>query len=771
MAAAPNDAPDDAADDAARAAPRLPAAAPASGAHAWNALSWLTATMVLAVLVPTLLFTAAALALRAQELEQARSQIDGAVAIAAEHASKVFEVNAALLGRLADALGNDSDEALRAREESLHRQMQHMAEGLPQLQGLFVLGADGRLVATNVAFPAPRNIDFTDRPFYRHHRIGGVQPFVSDVLTSRTTGETFFDLSVRREGPGGRFAGALSSSLKPQYFAALYSALPGAGAGLNVALVRSDGAVLAGWPHMPQARDLPGNGASAPVAPEALPPYSASAAGAASASRAADTPEEMSRLFASRPLPGVPVRVVAWMERDAALASWRRSLALLAALAFPTAIALVGVAFVARRRTLRSLAMARELHARSARERQIEETLRQAQKLEAMGRLTGGVAHDFNNLLMIVSNNLYLMRRMQPQPATDGAPIAAIERAVTAGTRLTRQLLSFSRSQPLRPEVVDLGQRMPEIVELLAPALGSSITVTTQVEPGAAPIRADAAELELAMVNLALNARDAMPEGGRLHVQVRNAAAGTVAGIDGPAVVIAVTDNGSGIAPHDIGRVFEPFFTTKALGRGTGLGLAQVYGFCRRAGGTATIASGAGTGAGSGGGRGTTVRMAFPAARAGAADADGAAAAGAGGTAAALPSLEGVRALLVEDNDDVATATGDVLASMGCVVRRVDGADAAMARLAAIGDDYDVVITDMVMPGSMDGIELAQRLRQRHPQLPVLLMSGYTDSLERATALGLHVLPKPCDPPVIAAAVAAAIAQRRPSASVRQGKP
>ncbi len=712
----------------------VPETEPALAGPPRDALYWLHLTMVLAGVVPALLFGVAAYALRQQALGQARAQVDGAVAIAAEHASKVFEINAALLARVAEALDEDDDAALLAREASLHVQMRRIAADLPQLQGLFVIGADGRLVATNRSFPAPHGIDFNDRTFFRHHREGGPQPYLSEVLTSRTTGEAFFDLSVRRER-AGRFGGTLSSSLLPRYFAEFYAQLPGGDSGLKVALLRTDGMLLAGWPRSPIPHDLPPQGTPAGGPSEGLPAAVLEAA-LRTARGVGPSARDEPTLVAARALDRVPVRVVAWMQRDDALASWRRALALLATLAFPTAIALVYVAFLARQRTLLGGEMARRLEAEAQARARIEETLRQAQKLEAMGRLTGGVAHDFNNLLTIVSNNLYLLRRAEPRHADDGR-LAAIERAVKAGTQLTRQLLSFSRRQPLRPEVIALPDRLPPIVELLRPALGGTVTVHSAVEPQVAPIEVDAAELELAMVNLALNARDAMPAGGTIRIEARNARPGEAEGVEGPAVVVAMSDSGTGIAPELLERVFEPFFTTKPVGQGTGLGLSQVYGFCRRAGGTASVDSQPG--------RGTTVRLVFPAARAAATAAEAT-------SPTAGDAFQGLRVLLVEDNPEVAAATQGVLASMGCVVTS-EGPEAALRRLAR--QDFDLLLTDVVMPG-MDGIELAARVRAAHPRLPVVLMSGYSHSLERAAGLGLQVLPKPCSPETLADAVRAA---------------
>jgi nitrogen-specific signal transduction histidine kinase/CheY-like chemotaxis protein len=404
-------------------------------------------------------------------------------------------------------------------------------------------------------------------------------------------------------------------------------------------------------------------------------------------------------------------------------------------------------------RTRRVMQFSHELMEQTTTRRRLEESLLQAQKLEAMGRLTGGVAHDFNNLLMTISNNLYLLKRLTPA-AADSSQLAAIDRAVVAGTKLTRQLLSFSRRQVLVAERVDLAQRLPLIIDMLKPTLGSAVRIEVAVDAGLPAIEVDAAELELALLNLALNARDAMPKGGCLRITATawRAEDGPAAGRDG--VCVAVADTGSGITPALQARVFEPFFTTKPVGQGTGLGLAQVYGFCQRAGGAAYLESRPG--------EGTTVRLCFPAARSNLASP-------AAGPAESHDPLIGIHVLLAEDNPGVAGATAEVLDSMGCKVEHVDSADAALDRIASATGRIDVLISDVVMPGALDGIDLAMRARALQPSLAVIVMSGYSASLERAAGLQLELLPKPCAPPTLAAAILAALDRVRAPAAEAAG--
>jgi signal transduction histidine kinase len=691
-----------------------------------STLRWLRAAGWLAAMLPLVMFIAAAAYLYRVDVQRARLAVERVARVAEEHAQKVFETNIALIRRALDLLGDRPTPELLADEARLHEALKRMTEGLTQLQGIYAMDGAGTMIATNRAFPAPHQIDFSDREFFKHHRAGGAQPYVSEYLTSRTTGEPFFDISMRRTAPDGHFGGAVSTSLRPDYFHDFYRQFVGDDNQVGVALVRVDGAVLASWPDPPTASDT-GGGTRWTVK------------GDAQVARQ-KVPGGGDGFLADRAIPGYGVRVVAWMPWSAVLAPWFGQIALLAGLMLPIAAGLVFLTRVAEQKTRRSLEAYEELRLESGRRQRVEDVLRQAQKLEAVGRLTGGVAHDFNNLLTIVHTNAYLLKR-GPHGLADNAQLAAIGRAVETGTRLTRQLLSFSRAQPLRPETIALQRHLPAALEIIKTAVGSRIRVHCDVHPSCAPVRVDTAELELALLNVCINAKDAMPEGGDLYVAARNATLGELPGHDGTFVVIEVRDVGSGIPPDVVEHVFEPFYTTKPVGQGTGLGLSQVYGFCVSTGGTAMVASRLG--------EGTTVRMFVPAASEPALDDEDA-------RPAAAETLDGVRVLLVEDNDEVAEATAAALGASGARVTRAVDADDARRKLAAT-DDVDVVLTDIVMPGSMSGIQLAKQLLAERPGLPVVLTSGYSEQTSEAVALGLDVVAKPASPQTLAAAIAARV--------------
>jgi signal transduction histidine kinase/ActR/RegA family two-component response regulator len=379
-----------------------------------------------------------------------------------------------------------------------------------------------------------------------------------------------------------------------------------------------------------------------------------------------------------------------------------------------------------------------------------EAALRQAQRMEAIGQLTGGIAHDFNNLLMVVSSNAELLRRYALDERALGR-VAAILQATARGERLTRQLLAFSRRQMLRPEILDLRQVMREAADMLSRSLRADIALAIDVAEDLRPVAVDRAELELALLNIGVNARDAMPNGGTLRLVARNVSLGADdpagPGLEGDFVALTLSDTGSGMAPEVAAQAFEPFFTTKEVGQGSGLGLSQVYGFAKQSGGTATIASEHG--------KGTSVTMLLPVA-------SGRARAAAKTDAAEAPSTgtPPVRILLVEDNDEVASATASMLRELGCHTTEAKDGPSALALLEH-EPGIELVMSDIVMPGAMNGLELARVLRERRPDLSVLLATGYSQYGREVAAEGFALLEKPYRLDSLARAIEAAVAAKR----------
>lgn len=336
---------------------------------------------------------------------------------------------------------------------------------------------------------------------------------------------------------------------------------------------------------------------------------------------------------------------------------------------------------------------------------QIQKQLAESQKLDALGQLTGGVAHDFNNLLMVINGGIHTLKKGIGDDAKLQRAANAIETATRRGAALTSQLLTFARRQNVNPQQIDVAERIEAVREVLATGVGGAVNLSFDTGRATWPITVDAAEFETALVNLVINARDAMPEGGTITIGAHNLAIRGEAGA-GDYVAISITDTGTGIAPDLLDKVFEPFFTTKPIGKGTGLGLSQVHGFAHQAGGTVKVESELG--------KGTTVTVLLPREQVypqadqseTVTEADGS------GTV-----------LLVEDNPDVATASTVLLEQLGYVVRCVSDAEAALRELEQ--GDIDLVFSDIVMPGKMDGLGLARHLKEIRPELPVLLATGY----------------------------------------------
>ena len=351
---------------------------------------------------------------------------------------------------------------------------------------------------------------------------------------------------------------------------------------------------------------------------------------------------------------------------------------------------------------------------------QSEAVLREAQKMQAIGQLTGGIAHDFNNLLTVIMGNLELARaKLDPQ-----SPIVAnLERSLWAAQRggtLTGQLLAFARKQPLTPAPIDLSAGLPELVPLLRRTLGEHIDVRFVDSAGLWPAMADPAQLESAVLNLALNARDAMPGGGRLTIELANKVLDTnyarahAEVVAGDYVMVAVSDTGHGMTADIVARVFEPFFTTKTEGRGTGLGLAMVFGFVKQSGGHVNIYSEPG--------EGTSVKLYLPRAVGGAVSN-----VQRSGTPADLPHGSAT-ILVVEDEAGVREIAVAILRSLGYHVLDAPDGDQGLLLFGAHATEIDLLLTDVVLPGKVRGRELAERITAIRPEVKVLFMSGYTEN-------------------------------------------
>ncbi len=362
-----------------------------------------------------------------------------------------------------------------------------------------------------------------------------------------------------------------------------------------------------------------------------------------------------------------------------------------------------------------------------------EAALRQAQKLEAIGQLTGGVAHDFNNLLTIMRSSLHFIQRPGLDETRRERYLKTMADSIDRGAKLTGQLLAFARRQALSPEVLEAGSRLETIADMLDTATGARVRISLELPQQPCHILADLAQLETAIINLVINGRDAMTNGGILRLRLESdrelPGARTQVSHQGPYAAISVIDTGVGIAPELLDRIFDPFFTTKATGQGTGLGLSQVFGFAKQSGGEVQVASQVG--------HGTIFTLYLPQVEAPARPARELRPE----AACQLPNRPR-RVLVVEDNPDIGNFTVQMLEEHGYQISLARSAEQAIAQLEREPAAFEAVFSDIVMPG-MSGLDLARRLRRKLPQLPLILTSGYSEAIVEGGLEGCTFVSKP----------------------------
>ncbi len=548
------------------------------------AIRLLKLMMVASLVLPAVLFAFAATVSYRNFERVADERIDRSLDILHEHALKVLQTIERTFAEIDEIVRGMSDDDIRRNEVMLHARLKRIDDALPQVQGIAIMDRDGHPLVSSNTLPVPKDRNFSDRDYFKAQAATNAGTYVSSMHAPRMDGlgTYFFSLSQRRRSDDGTFVGIISIAVLPNYFEDFYAKMGGT-EGSYFGLARADGGFLARFP-VPKNRLLK------------LDQHSQFRVGVARGlDRDIFTVEAqldgIARRIGYRKLTGFPIYVLAGEERSAIVHEWFSYMSSHLVFGLPATAFLFAGLGLALRRT-------RRLYDEADRREAAEGALRQSQRLEAIGQLTGGVAHDFNNLLMIISGSVQRLRA----ELTDKKHARLLEMIGTAtqrGESLTRQLLSYSRQQTLTPQVIDLSQRLPLLRELLLRSLGGDIEIKVEVPDGVCAIRVDPGEFELAILNLAVNAKDAMPSGGTLSIRAKAVTLkgeATEEGLSGEFVAIRVADTGHGIPPEVLTRVFEPFFTTKEVGKGTGLGLSQVYGFAKQSGGTATISSSEGHG-------------------------------------------------------------------------------------------------------------------------------------------------------------------------------
>ncbi|HYD64202.1 ATP-binding protein [Azospirillum sp.] len=703
-----------------------------SGAAAGDPARSVWAFVAAAVAVPLLFF--ALIGWRAYDaaLADLERRADATATLLHQHATRQFKsyaFTASLVEDRAFALGWPDP----AGTQALLQFARHLVANADQVAAIRLIDAAGHVATTGEVTPTPD-------PTGAEREIvdalaAGAPATVGSAYRMPVSGREVFDVARRHATPDGRFNGVVLLSAPVSALGDFYNSVsPRPGDAL--ALIRADGQMVLRHPRVDAP--LPRLEHGLPDAIRTAPDQGRY--------RYAGIADGVERVYAYRRLADFPVYVAYGADVAQVWAAWWNEMMVPTAVTAAAMLLLLSVAHLERRRALAERRMLARLHDEMGRRAKAEATLRHTQRLEMLGQIVGGIAHDFNNLLTVVTTNLYLAGTRTEDNAWQPFVTVASEAAFRGG-QLTRQLLSFARQQQLDPEVFDLNDCLDRLATgMLRQSLRGDIRIERDGEPGLWPIEADRGQLELAVLNLAINARDAMPKGGVLRLVTRNLHCAdpftSPTGQAGDFVALRVEDTGAGIPPEVIERVFEPFFTTKEVGKGTGLGLSMVYGFAQQSGGTARIDSRPGAG--------TTVTLLLPRALPHAlADAP---AGTAPDGAVARPAGRG-RVLMVEDSPEIAATVAMLLDEMGFSVLHVASAADALDTLAQHRRGFDCVFTDIVMPGGMNGVELAREIRRRYPDMPVLLATGYSDAANAATEEGFRVLRKPYDPKTLAEAL------------------
>ena len=672
--------------------------------------------ILISVLLPGVLFALAGWQNRREVLREAETRVDKTVRILHEHAIKVFETHRLAMDQVNERL-RTIDWTNEAERSSLHELLRNLQVNLHQIATITITDADGRMRASSRTYPATPDVSFADRDWYQALKERKFERlFVSRSYVGRQSGQSVFNVADRVVSPDGSFQGAIAISVDRSYFEGFYGSVEPE-LHHNVFLVREDGTYLARVPQTDQAV-IP------PDAPFMLAVQRGSNMGMFEAKSRIDSVERLLGYVKANPY---PVFVAFGVSKQSVLAEWRGHLFIYGVIALLSSLALLGVSGLAIREANRERLASRrwqeaaaQVRAETAQRELTEEQLRQSQKMEAVGRLTGGVAHDFNNLLTVITGSLDILRRHLS--SADERSLKLVNNALEGANRaatLTHRLLAFSRQQPLEPRALDANKLMGGMSEMLGRTLSENIAIETVLAGGLWRTFADPNQLESAILNLAVNARDAMPDGGKLTIETANAhldeayAAIHTDVKAGQYVLIAVCDTGAGMPPDVAARAFDPFFTTKAVGRGTGLGLSQVYGFAKQSGGHVAIYSELG--------QGTTIKLYLPRIRQGEE-------ASRIVEAVAEPSLAvatGETILVVEDEEIVRRFTSAALREAGYeVVEAADGP--AGIELVRSRPAISLLFTDVVLAGPINGRHVADEALKLRPDLKVLFTTGYT---------------------------------------------
>lgn len=645
--------------------------------------------------------------------EEAGLSVERATTIAKEHAEKVFDLDTALIRQVQYSLADMTEEDIHREQRLIHNQLRSMISDLPQIKSVTVIGKNGDVLVHSRDYPAT-SLSVADREYFITLK-QGQKKSISAVVTGRQSKKPVFADSAARRSESGDFLGGIVVSLDPDYFLNFYKEMLPIGQYQSLSLVRTDGDILVRYPKetnevskvtlsspfMRGIRDNPFVGTVTDISPLG----------------------GQKKIISYRRLANQDVYVVSARALSYLLSEWIAYIALVGGLLLvPTGI-LCGIIIFAIRRVRDQKIAWQHWRQELALRHKAESDLLESQKLDALGKLLGRVAHDFNNCLMVVTTGLQIIR-LKRIPGLE-TQLEAIERSVKNGEQLTRQLLGVSRRQPMKPELLSLQAKLPEWQSLLSNAV-KPLLCNIEIDSNIWPICVDHVEIQLALINVLLNARDASALDGSITLTTANVHKQRAGPEPDRYVCISVSDKGCGMSDEIRRQAFNPLFTTKEAGKGTGLGLTQVQNFAKVAGGYALIESTEGVG--------TTVSIFLPVAEEDTPEQSP-------DVTEKLRPLRPLNILLVEDNTDVAGGIVALLEADGHSIKHLTNALDAERFLS--DKQVDAVISDIHMPGGITGIELAKKFNIRFPELPIILISGYAEDLQVAIDAGFSVISKP----------------------------
>ncbi len=689
------------------------------------------ALVAAAIIIPAATFLAAALENRRAVLREGEISIERTTAILDEHARKVFDTVDLLLGRIDDHLHHLIGAGVGASVGSDF--LREIKAPLPQAVSVWVTDRNGQVLAGSQSWDPNQQI--SDRSFFQVHQHGSRKTEISEAFVGRATNVASVAVSRARVSKTGEFDGILHVSLSPDYFASVFREVAPEGNHLAM-LMRADGYALALDPPLrPFPKFSPSAGLMRAI--DAQPVQGTS--------RGPSPIDGTNGFYAYRRVAPYDLYVVFGQSNGALEARWFTNLRLYGAVAGAASVFLLVLSLLALRYVQAEQAALRDLSLQSEQRLQAEQRLFQSQKMESIGQLTGGIAHDFNNLLSVVLGNLSLLGKHVRGNERAERLLERATQGAERGATLTQRLLAFARRQELAPVPVDVALLVRGVLDLLQSTLGPTVEICADLDADVPPALVDPNQLELAILNLAVNARDAMPQGGRIILNLRAAPmdeGNSLALPAGDYVCLTLADNGEGMGTQTLARASEPFFTTKDVGKGTGLGLSMVHGLAIQSGGAFRLESEMG--------RGTRAEIWLPRACHPVSDPVPV-------SEPVTASKQGARIVLVDDDELVRHATGDMLVDHGHCVVQVSSAREALDLLET--SEFDLLITDLVMPG-MSGVDLLRHVARLRPDLPSLVVTGHS---ERAGDVPASVprLTKPFGEADLAQAVAKCLHQRR----------